>query len=116
MSRRDRRRSETCKREFLHALSFVGLRDEQVTFRVHSEVVRAVELPGPPPRAAKGADDLERLSIEDIDELVRAVVDEQKRLARIAGEPDVPHRTASERLLRDNLFTHERAVFSEHLQ
>src|SRR5688572_571328 len=110
MSRHHRRGSETCKREFLHALSFVSLRDEQVTFRVHSEVVCPVELPGPTSGAAKGADDLERLSIEHIDELVRAVVDEQKRLARISREPGVPHRAASERLLRDNLFTHECAV------
>src|SRR6185295_4185110 len=59
--------------EFLDALAFIGLGNKEVALRIDREVVRAVELSSPVSGAAEGAHHLERLPIEDIDLLIRAV-------------------------------------------
>src|SRR5207247_7754967 len=108
--------TETGVDEFLDPLPLIRLGDEQIPLRVHREVVRAVKLPGPVPGASEGADDLQRLSIEDVYQLVRPVVNEQECLLGVGGEADVPHRSASERVLGDHDFAYEAAVLPEHLQ
>ena len=64
----------------------------------------------------EGAHDLERLPVQHVDELIRAVVDEQKLLPRVDGKPHIPDRPAAERVLRNHLLANERAVLHEHLQ
>ena len=60
------------------------LTDEEIAARVASHHVRAVELTRHVPVAAKCADDLERLTIEDVNQLVGAVVDVDELLLRIS--------------------------------
>jgi hypothetical protein len=86
-------------RELLHPLAFVRLGDEEVALRIDREIVGAVELARPSGRAAEGADNLQRLPAQDVDLLIGSVDDDEKRLFRIDGEPDVPHRSAAERVL-----------------
>src|SRR5262245_42332182 len=81
--RRGRRCAEAGVAELLDPLALVGFGDEEIALRIHREVVRAIELPGPVARPAERADNLERLAIEDVHKLVRAVIDEQERLLRI---------------------------------
>ena len=45
--------------ELLDPLPLVGLPDEEAALGVNGEVVRSVELPGPPARGAERVDDLE---------------------------------------------------------
>src|SRR2546428_780691 len=60
-------------RELLDAFAFVRFGDEEVALRIDGEVVRAVELASPVPRTAEFADHLQRLPLEDVDALIRAV-------------------------------------------
>src|SRR5262245_21561714 len=87
---------EPCVNELLHALTLVGLGHEEIAFRVHSQVVCAVELAGPVTMPAECTHDLECLPVEHVNELIGAVVDEHERLPWIGGEADVPYRSAPE--------------------
>src|SRR5262245_29357821 len=69
--------------ELLYSFAFIGFGDEEIALRVHREIVRAVELSGPVAVPSERAHDFKRLAIEDVDELVRAVVDEEIRLLRV---------------------------------
>src|SRR6267143_6746337 len=107
--------TRTRVRELLDALALVRFGNKKVALRVDGQVVGAVELPSPTTGAAKRADDLQRLAVEDIDLLIGAVGHDQERLFRIDGKPDVPHRATAERVLRDERFAHERPIFPEDL-
>src|SRR5688500_5831989 len=67
---------------------------------------------------ARGADHSERVPEPHPDLLVRPVdvVDDQERLRGIAREAEVPLRSATERLFRDERFLDERAVLAKYLQ
>src|SRR5437762_1079325 len=106
---------ETKMREFLDALPLVGLGDEEIAAGIDGEIVRAVELSSPVAGAAERADHCERLPIEHVDLLVGAVGHDQELLLRVGREADVPHRSAAERLLRNEDFTHEGSVLVEDL-
>src|SRR5438128_9077345 len=106
---------ESLPDEFLNAFAFVGLGDEEIAARIGRQIVRAVELARPVPRAAERVDDFERVPPHDVYLLIRAVDHDEKRLVRIVREGDVPHRSAAERILRDELLLDEAAVLSKHL-
>src|SRR5436190_5133002 len=110
------RRAQPSVRELLNPFAFVGLGDEEVALRIDGEIVGAVELPGPVAGATEGADDFQRLSAQNVHLLIGSVDDDEKRLLRIDREPDVPHRSAAERLLRDEHFLNEGAVLPKDLQ
>src|SRR5437870_10377377 len=102
-------------RELLHAFAFVRFGDEEVALRIDREVVRAVELAGPVPRPAEFTDHPQRLPLEDVDALIRAVGNDEKRLPRIGREADVPDRPAAEGLTGDHDLADERAILPKNL-
>jgi hypothetical protein len=66
--------------------------------------------------AAEGTEQLQRISIENIHLLVGSIDHERKLLLRIHRKADVPHRSAAERLFREEGFLNERAILSKDLK
>ena len=61
--------------EFLDALAFVGLGDEDISLGIDREIVRPVELSRPPSRTAERADHFERVAPQHVHPLIRAICD-----------------------------------------
>ena len=81
-------------------------------FESRRDAVDGEELAGLAAAVAEAREDLQRLAQHDVDLLVLAVGEEQVLLLRILREGDVPDRAVAERLLRDELLLHERAVLA----
>src|SRR2546427_141700 len=102
--------------EPLQALSFPGLRRVDVALRIGRDAVYAVELAGLPATIAEAGELLQRLPIDDADDVVHAVGHVDVLLLRIFGERDVPHCAGALRVLREEPFLHELALGREDLQ
>lgn len=68
-------RRKALVKESLHAVPFVGLGGVDIPFRVARDHVHAVELAGLPTTVAKGRQLFERVTAQDVNELVFAVAD-----------------------------------------
>ena len=102
--------------ELLDPLSLVCFRNEDISLRVHGEIVRTIELSCPMPGPAERIEHFERFAIQHIHLLIRSVVHERKPLLRIDREADIPYRSATERILGDEGFLYKCAVLSKDLK
>src|SRR6185503_2182960 len=102
--------------EPLQTFSFPGLRRVDVPLRIGRDAVHAVELAGLPPAVAEAGQLLQRLPIDDADDVVHAVGHVDVLLLRVLRERDVPYRARALRVLREEAFLHELALGREHLQ
>src|SRR3954463_9148218 len=113
--------------ELLDALAMVLLACVDVASRVDGDAADRQEATRLTATLPDGSGRSERIAIEDDDLLVLPVRDEQEPLLRVVREGDVPrgakrrHRTelpwddSAKRVLRNNAFLHELAVFLEDL-
>src|ERR1051325_2045763 len=87
--------------EFLEAFPFPGFRRVDVALRVRGDAVHAVELARLPPAVAERRQLLQRLPIDDADDVVHAIGHVDVLLFRIFRERDIPHGPGALGVLRE---------------
>src|SRR5437879_1764735 len=106
---------ETFVNEFLHALSVIGLRGEDIAFRIGGDAVHAIKFARLASALAEGSENLKRIAQNDVHPVVLTVGKIDIGLLRILREGDIPGRPGTERPFLDECFLHERAIGLEHL-
>ena len=87
--------------ELLHALAAIGLGREDVALGVGGDAVHGIEFAGLPSAVAEAGQNLQRLAVDNVDLLVRAVGQIDVLLLRVLGERDVPDRAVAQGVLFD---------------
>src|ERR1700693_6333744 len=82
--------------ELLDTLPSIGFRCEYVPLRIGRDTMHGVELSGLTSSVAEGADNLQRLAVENVDPLVGSVGNIQEPLLGIFREGYVPNRSVTQ--------------------
>src|SRR5947209_7700824 len=101
--------------ELLNALAAICLGSENVALGIGGDAVHGVELARLPAPIAEAGQDLHGFASDDIHLLVGAIGKVDVLLLRVLGECDIPYRPIAQRVLRDENFLHESAVWFEDL-
>src|SRR3954447_17071697 len=101
--------------ELLDAFSGIDLGGVDVALRIHRHGVDPMKLTGVASATAEAADHSAVLALEHPDLVVLAVRAQQVCLLRIGPDRDIPYRAVAERVLFEEPFLDEGAVFPEHL-
>src|SRR5215813_11903122 len=101
--------------ELLEALSFVRFRYVDVPLGIGRNIVRAIELTCPVSTASELADNLQRFTAKNPNDLICSIRNNQKLLCPVGRECDIPYRSASKRLFGDERLSHERSVLLKNL-
>src|ERR1700722_6248734 len=104
-------RSQTLVNEFLHALPAIGFRREDIALGVSRNAMHGVECAGLPSAVPEAGQHFERLAIENVNLLVRAVGEVDVLLLRVLRESNVPHRAVAEGVLVIDMFLDEGPIW-----
>src|SRR5215510_6195152 len=101
--------------ELLEALSFVRFRYVDVSLGIGRNIVGAIELTGPVSTASELANNLQRFTAKNPNDLICANRNDQKLLRPVGRNSDIPYRSAAKRLFGDERLSQERSVLLENL-